>query len=120
MVLQKKFSRYFLGKILAFLSNLSCFLLWKYAFFVVQAIIFVRFSWIFPYFSAIFSIKKILQSVKQRELTFHQEIESWQACKLTSVRRIQCKRISDAELTIIFRKAQQAEASTQSTQSLIQ
>ena len=39
---------------------------------------------------------------------------------LTSVRRIQCKRISDAELTIIFRKAQQAKGSSQSTQSLIQ
>ena len=36
---------------------------------------------------------------------------------LTSVRRIHGKRISDAELTIIFRKAQQAKASSQSYQS---
>ena len=36
---------------------------------------------------------------------------------LTSVRRIQGKRISDAELTKIFRKAQQAKASSQSYQS---
>lgn len=39
---------------------------------------FVDFSLFFRYFLN----KKILLSVKQRELTFHQEIESWQAYKL--------------------------------------